>query len=61
MIEIKDDKLTHNEAYDMISSMALDLISAFSIAQDRIYDLLTRAEKENWTPDDFVREVENII
>lgn len=49
------------EFNEVSSPLVLDLVSLFNLLKDDMMNLIDKAEKENWTPDELITSVEELI
>lgn len=54
-------KLTRAEFDDMMMPLAKDMEALFNLMQDEVLELTKQAEKEGWTPEQLIKEVENMV
>jgi len=54
--EIGDRAITRTEAEKLKAGLELDLVAFYKIAEERALDLLDRAVKEGWSPDQVMAE-----
>ena len=54
-----NNNITVNQFDQFSFPFALDLIAAFSIAEEEIIKLINKAGKENWTMQELFKEKEN--
>lgn len=53
-----NNNITANQFDQFSSPFALDLIAAFSLAEEEIIKLINKAGKENWTMQELFLEIE---
>jgi len=59
--EAKLGKITSDDFSKMISPFKLDLIALFKIIEEDVYKVLEKGQREGWTPEDIITEVEKLI
>ena len=60
-MESVSNNITRKEFDNYTAPMALDLRAFFVIMEDDILKLTRKARRENWTPERFITEIENLI
>lgn len=59
--DINIKKTTQNEFDDLSSTFALDMIALFANMRDDVMDLISRSEREGWTPDQLINEIVGLV
>jgi hypothetical protein len=60
-MQTADSKLSHNDFYDMINPFVMDMTAMYSLMQEDVMKIVGQAEKENWTIDKMIHEIERLI
>jgi hypothetical protein len=54
-------KLSADKFYGLTDDFVLDLIAVYALTQEQMLGLIARAEKEGWTPEELINEMEKAI
>jgi hypothetical protein len=61
MANVQGNKVTSEEFDDLSTPMHLDLIAAFNQFQEIVMKKVNEGEKEGWTPEKLINEIEKAI
>lgn len=61
MADSVNTKITSNQMDSLKRDLSLDLTSVFNLIEGEVQGLLKKAVKENWTPDELIKKVEELI
>lgn len=61
MAENLNSKVSPSQFDDLSSPLVLDLIAVFKLMEEEVMKIISEGEKENITPEELIRRVEEII
>jgi hypothetical protein len=61
MIVIKDRKITQDEADNLMVGISQDLIAFYKLMEEAIFETMKKADKEGWTAERLIFEVEKLF
>ncbi len=61
MASIKESRITQDQFTDFSQPFVLDLIALFNLVEEDTVKTISKAQREGWTPDKLIKEVEKII
>jgi hypothetical protein len=54
-------KVSADRFYSLTEDFVLDLIALYALTEEKMLSLIRRAEKEGWTPEELIQEMERAI
>lgn len=60
-MKVKIDKTSNEEFQKTIASFQNDLIAVFKSLEEDIYNLVAKGEREGWTPEMLINEIDSLI
>jgi len=54
-------KITQKQFATLSQDLSLDLTALFNVIQEDVEKLLKQARKEEWTPEQLITQIENLI
>lgn len=61
MAVLVDKKISQNEADYIQAPMEQDLIALFKTLNEAVFEIMDLAQKEGWTPEHLIKEVEDLF